>query len=111
MSRPIAADIRASGNALIDSTLSAIQFIGKPIRSVQMTRTTIKGASTWLQLQSAGKATVFALGATGLDEPKIQRCHRDFRLRTFEVPDHLARSSTRLCGQLAPDYVTRRLAH
>jgi len=111
LDRPIAADIRASGNELIDSTLSAIQFIGKPIRSVQISRSTINGASTWLELQSAGGATVSDLDATRLDEPKIQRCHRDFRLRTFEVPDHLARSSTRLCGQLAPDYVTRRLAH
>ena len=110
LDRPIAADIRASGNALIDSTLSAIQFIGKPIRSVQIRRTTIDGASSWLQLQSAGRAAVSNLHATGLDEPAIQRCHANFILRMSAVPKNLARSSTRLCGQLAADYVTGRLA-
>ena len=74
-----------------------------------MTRTTINGASSWLQLQSAGKATVSGLDATGLDEPNIQRCHPDFVLRTSAVPAFLARSYTRLCGQLAPDYLARRL--
>jgi len=109
LDRPITADIHASGSALMDSTLSAIQFIGKPIRSVQMTRTTISRASTWLQLQSAGKATVSDLDATGLDEPSIQRCHAAFTLRTSAVPVNLTRSSKRLCGQLGPDYLARRL--
>lgn len=111
LDRPITADIRASGNRLIDSTLSAIQFIGKPIRSVRLTRTTIDGASTWLQLQSAGEASVVDLDATNLDETAFQRCHDRFTLRASDIPKDLARASTRLCGQLAPGYVARRLSN
>lgn len=110
LDRPITSDIRATGNVLLDSTLSAIQFIAKPIRSVQLTRTAVYGASTWLQLQSAGTASVTDLLATDLDERTIQRCHKGFVVRTSGVPRNLTSASTRLCGQLPPDYVARRLS-
>jgi len=110
LDRPIAADIRASGNQLLDSSMSAIQFIGKDIRGVRLLRTRIDGASTWLQLQSAGEASVDGVDAIALDDSAIQRCAGDFRLKLSAVPAPLAQISTRLCGRLDPAYVAGRLA-
>ena len=110
LDRPIAADIRVSDTEILDSTISAIQFIGKPIRSVQFTDTVIEGASTWLQVQAAGNARFLGLHATRIDQTGFTRCNASFRLQADAAPRSLAAPSTALCGQLAPALVERRLS-
>jgi len=106
---PIDADIRVTGNELVDSTISAIQFIGKPIRRVRLADTIVNGAADWLQLQSAGAARVSALHAGRLDVAAYARCAAGFRLSLVDVGAAFAQSSTQNCGSLAPAVVARRL--
>jgi len=109
LDRPIGANIEVSNTELVDSTLEAIQFIGKPIRSVRFSSTVIDGASNWLQLQSGGAGSFSGLQARRLDDPAYARCDTSFRLQLHEVPARLRQPSTRLCGRLDPQLVARRL--
>jgi Pectate lyase superfamily protein len=110
LDRPIAADIQVSGTELVNSTIEAIQFIGKPIQSVRFSRTSIDGASHWLQLQSGGAASFWGLQVRRVDEPEYARCDAGFRLRLHARKARLARGSTRLCGPLPAQIVARRQA-
>lgn len=110
LDRPIDADIRVSGTEILDSTISAIQFLGKPIRAVEFIDTTIDGASTWLQVQAAGRARFSRLDAEQADQPGFTRCDASFQLRIDAANGSLAAPSTALCGPLSPAFVERRLA-
>jgi hypothetical protein len=110
LDRPIRANIEVSGTEMVDSTLEAIQFIGKPINSVQFSSTVIDGASNWLQLQSGGEASFSGLHARRLDDSAYGRCDTSFRLHVDEMPRRLRQPSTRLCGRLDTQLVARRLA-
>jgi len=109
LDRPIAAEVEVSDAEIIDSTLEAIQFIGKSIRSVRFTGTSIDGASTWLQLQSGGQATFSGLQARRLDDPAYAGCDASFALTLDRIPSEFTKASTRLCGPLDPQMVERRL--
>ncbi|MBV9527445.1 glycosyl hydrolase family 28-related protein [Sphingomonas sp.] len=106
---PIRADIRVSRTEIVDSTITALQFIGKPIRSVRLARTTVDGAAGWLQLQGGGDALVSDLRARNIEVPGYLRCTARFRLRLQRVAADLAAPSTRLCGRLDAATVERRL--
>lgn len=110
LDHPIDADIRVRRTELVDSTFEAIQLIGKPIRSVRLADTVIKGASRWLRVQSAGQASVSNLRADRLDEQGYARCDPAFSLRMEDVDARLARPTTDFCGPLPPGTVQRRLA-
>ena len=109
LDRPIGAAIKVSDTEIVDSTLEAIQFIGKPIRSVRFSGTLIDGASNWLQLQSGGQASFSGLQVRRLDDPTYAGCDESFSLTLDRVPGEFRKASTRLCGPLNPRMVERRL--
>ena len=106
---PIGAAIKVSETEIVDSTLEAIQFIGKPIRSVRFSGTLIDGASNWLQLQSGGQASFSGLQVRRLDDPTYAGCDESFSLTLDRVPGEFRKASTRLCGPLNPRMVERLL--
>lgn len=110
LDRPIEAHVEVSGTEARDSTISAIQFIGKPIRTVRFSGTMVDGAADWLQVQSSGEAQVSRLKAHRLDIAAYARCATGFELRLDGLAGPLARPSTDLCGKLDPATVERRLA-
>ncbi|MGZ2410878.1 alpha-1,3-glucanase-like protein [Sphingomonas sp. F9_3S_D5_B_2] len=110
LDRPIDAKIQVSGTELIDSTIEAIQFIGKPIRSVRFSDTVIDGAADWLQVQSAGHASFSNLLARRLERQPYARCHSEFTMATEHAAPGLIRPSDQLCGRLDAKTLGRRLA-
>lgn len=109
LDRAIGAAIKVSDTEIVDSTLEAIQFIGKPIRSVRFSGTLIDGASNWLQLQSGGEASFSGLKVRRLDDPTYAGCDESFSLTLDRVSGQFRKASTRLCGPLNPRMVERRL--
>jgi hypothetical protein len=107
---PIDADVEVTDMELVDSTISAIQFIGKPIQETRFKRLTIAGANHWLQLQSDGGARFTEVSASGLAFPGYVRCHSDFRVTFQTVPTPLTRASNALCGTLDARIVDQRLS-
>ena len=111
LDRPIGAAIKVlSDTEIVDSTLEAIQFIGKSIRSVRFSGTLIDGASNWLQLQSGGHASFSRLRVRRWDGPDL--CGRAANLVSLtldRVPGEFRKASTRLCGPLNPRMVKQRL--
>jgi hypothetical protein len=84
LDRPIDADIRVSNVEILDSTLPAIQFIGKPIRSVSFSGVQVDGAHHLLQVQSAGQASFSRLSARRITAGGIARCHEGFKLTVLD---------------------------
>jgi hypothetical protein len=78
---PIAAQLRLRRLALIDSTLPAIHFIGKPIAEATLEDITIDGAGgSAFQLQSGGRAILSDVVANGLSGPGVLSCGASFEL-------------------------------
>ena len=77
---PLAADIEVSGLDIVDSTLEAIQFIGKRIDGATLDGVRIDGASHAFQLRSEGRATASRVVAAGLREGGILSCVAGFEL-------------------------------
>jgi hypothetical protein len=84
LDRPIDADIRVSNVEILDSTLPAIQFIGKRIRKVGFDGVRIDGAHLLLQVQSAGEADFSHLSAQRIAIGGAALCHDDFKLALQE---------------------------
>ncbi|MDB5451395.1 MAG: coagulation factor 5/8 type domain protein, partial [Phenylobacterium sp.] len=75
------ARIRVEDTDLIDSSYEAIQFTGKPIDGVSVSRVTIDGAGTYaVQLQSSGGATFDHVKARGLGIGGVYDCGSGFEL-------------------------------
>lgn len=86
LDQAINADIRVSRTEIVDSTLPAIQFIGKPIRRVWFDGVRIDRASSVLQLQSAGQASFTNL-SVARTAAGIAACKKGFDLRIeIELP-------------------------
>jgi hypothetical protein len=105
LDRPIDADIRVVNLDLVDSTLPAIQFIGKPIRSVRFRKLRIDGAYHALQIQSAGEASFSGVSADRLVAGGVARCHAGFILSLLDDAQALSEppsvSCTAVTGQRA----------
>ena len=76
----IAADIEVSDTLILDSTLPAIHFIGKPIAGIRFDGVTIRGGSHALQLQSPGTASVSRGSAAGLGAGGVLDCGSGFAI-------------------------------
>ena len=94
LDRPIDADIRVSNIEILDSTLPAIQFIGKPIRKVGFDGVRVDGARLLLQVQSAGEAAFSRVSTQRMTAGGIARCHEAFKLTGLlrALPPVLCRS-------------------
>jgi hypothetical protein len=77
---PIAARIEIRDTEILDSTLPAIQFIGKRVSGVTIEAATIRGASHALQIQAPGSASFSRVEASDLSAGGVLECRRDFRL-------------------------------
>ena len=110
LDHPIDAKISISSTDIVDSTITAIQFIGKPISHAAFDRLTIRGAHHWLQVQSGGAAIFSRLIATGLTTSPYLDCDPAFRA-TFDASSAITRPDDQLCGKLDPGLVADRLAH
>lgn len=77
---PIKADIRVEKLDLIDSTLPAIQFVGKSISSVRFSDLRIERAHHVLQIQSAGSASFSGVLARNVAAGGVATCHEGFTL-------------------------------
>lgn len=79
---PIAANIRADGDRLIDSSYDAVGFIGSRISGVTLDGLAVEGAGgPAISMRSPGEATLSGSRASGLGAPAIRRCDASFRLR------------------------------
>jgi hypothetical protein len=75
---PIAARIEVLDTDILDSTLPAIQFIGKSITGVSVDRATIRGGSHLLQIQAPGSASFSRVEASGLAAGGVLECRGGF---------------------------------
>jgi hypothetical protein len=76
------ASIEVRDVEIVDSTLEAIQFIGKAIGGVRFERVAIRGAGSHaLQLRSPGSATFTAVTASRLGKDGILDCSGSFEVR------------------------------
>ena len=81
LDHPIAAAIDVEKLDIVDATLPALHFIGKPIAQVRFDRVRIRGAgSDALQLQSDGEAHFTGVVAEGLGTGGILDCSTGFRI-------------------------------
>ena len=77
---PIAASIKVRNAEIVDSTLPALHFIGKPITGVSFDNVRIRGTgSDAIQIQSAGSARFRAVIASGTT-PGAPACDDRFRV-------------------------------
>ena len=77
---PMTARIEVRNTDIVDSTLEAVQFIGKPISAVQFDQVTIRNASHAFQLRSPGSATFSRVISTGLRNGGILDCSSGFAI-------------------------------
>ncbi|MGE5562828.1 MAG: hypothetical protein ACM3ZV_05890 [Bacillota bacterium] len=110
LDQAIDADVEVTDNELDDSTIAAVQFLGKPIRNVRFRSLSIDGANHWLQVQSGGEASFAEVRARGLRLGDYVRCDGDFRASFTAIDPALTRPTDRLCGALDPAIVERSLS-
>ncbi|WP_051367043.1 choice-of-anchor D domain-containing protein [Hamadaea tsunoensis] len=78
---PIDATISVRDTAIVDSTMSAVQFYGKSITGVTVDRVAVTGAGTFaVQIQAPGAATFQRVVAVGLGAAGVQACGDGFTL-------------------------------
>ena len=107
LDHPIDADIRIGSTEIVDSTIEAVQLLGKPIRVVAFDGLAIQGAHHWLQLQSGGEASFGRVSATQLAVKGYWLCDPAFRV-VGTVP---AGPIDRRCPPLDPAALAQRLGH
>lgn len=78
---PLNAVIKVEDNWLVDSSYAGIQFRGKEIRGITLSRNTVTGAGTFaVQVQAAGQATFKELKAFWLGASIFYQCGTSFTI-------------------------------
>lgn len=96
---PMTATIGVRDVDIVDSSEEAVQFIGKPITGIGLTRIRIDGAKSHaFQLQGGGAATIKDVTASGLGDAAILDCGGGFRLADRGGNSGLAGMSSQGCG-------------